>query len=75
MSTMGLSAIAAWVLRSLLDHPELRTIDAIANGPGAPRATDAQQVADALAELQERGLAVEEPGVGWRVTDAARPAG
>jgi hypothetical protein len=71
MSTVGMSAPAAWVLRSLLEHPELRTIDAIAAGPVAPRGADAQQVADGLAELRRRGLVVEEPGIGWRVTDAA----
>jgi hypothetical protein len=74
MSTVGLSPPAAWVLRSLLEHPDLRTIDAITAGPAAPRRADAQQAADGLAELRERGLAVEEPGSGWRVTEAAHAA-
>jgi hypothetical protein len=75
MSTIGMSSPAAWVLRSLMDHPHLRTVDAIVAGPVAPETADAQQVADGLAELKDRGLAVEEPGEGWRVTDAARAAG
>jgi hypothetical protein len=71
MSTVGLSSPAAWVLRSLLEHPDLRTIDAIVAGPAAPERAERQQAVDGLAELRDRGLAVEEPGVGWRVTDAA----
>lgn len=71
MSAIGMSAPAAWVLRSLLEHPHLRTIDAILAGPHAPERADAQQVADGLGELKDRGLAVEEPGAGWRATDAA----
>jgi hypothetical protein len=72
MSTVGLSSPAAWVLRSLLEHPDLRTIDAIVAGPAAPEQAERQQAVDGLAELRDRGLAVEEPGVGWRVTDTAQ---
>jgi hypothetical protein len=75
MSAVGMSSPAAWVLRSLLEHPHLRTIDAIVAGPAAPERAEAQQVADGLQELKDRGLAVEEPGVGWRVTDAAHATG
>lgn len=71
MSEVGLSPPAAWVLRSLLEHPHLRTIDAIVAGPAAPERTEAQHVSDGLAELRDRGLAVEEPGVGWRATEPA----
>jgi hypothetical protein len=71
MSDVGLSPPAAWVLRSLLEHPHLRTIDAIVAGPAAPERAQPQHVSDGLAELRDRGLAVEEPGVGWRATEAA----
>ena len=74
MSTVALTPPAAWVLRSLLEHPELRTVDAIVSGPAAPEGADAQQVTDGLAELEQRGLAVEESGRGWRATEAAQPA-
>jgi hypothetical protein len=71
MSTVGMSSPAAWVLRSLLEHPERRTIEDIVTGPVASEGADAREVTDGLSELQQRGLAVEEPGVGWRATDAA----
>jgi hypothetical protein len=75
VSALGLSPSAAWVLRSLLEHPELRTVDAIVAGPAAPgRGDDSQQAADGLAELHERGLAVKEPVSGWRATEAAHAA-
>jgi hypothetical protein len=71
MSTPGLSAIAAWVFRSLRDHPDLRLPEAIAAGPASDGASDAQAVSDALAELEERGLAQQDADGGWRLTDPA----
>jgi hypothetical protein len=77
MSTVGLSPVAAFVLRSLHDHPDLRLPEAIvaeaeARGMDSERSLDVQAVRDGLAELESRGLAEEEPGRGWRLTDAAR---
>ncbi|MEA2444953.1 MAG: hypothetical protein QOJ12_2245 [Thermoleophilales bacterium] len=71
MSTPGLSAVAAYVFRSLRDHPELRLPAAIAAGPAVDGAIDEQQVRDGLAELERGGLAREEPGQGWQLTDPA----
>jgi hypothetical protein len=71
VSTPGLSAVAAFVLRSLQDHPELRFPEAIAR---EAESYDAQAISDALAELERLGLAEEEPGRGWRATGAAQPA-
>ena len=71
MSTVELSPIAAYVFRSLRDHPELRVADAIAAGPAGDAAIDVQSVTDGLAELEARGLAEHEPGRGWRLTEAA----
>lgn len=71
MSTPGLSAVAAFVLRSLHDHPELRFPEAIAR---EAESFDAEAVREGLAELERRGLAEEEPGRGWRATGAAQPA-
>jgi hypothetical protein len=71
MSTIGLSPPAAYVLRSLHDHPALRLPDAIAAGPDSDGTFDARAVQDGLDELQARGLAEDEPGRGWRVTPGA----
>lgn len=60
--------MAAWVFRSLRDHPELRLPDAIAAGPASNGTFGVQEVRDGLAELESRGYAEEEPGRGWRLT-------
>jgi hypothetical protein len=71
VSTVGLSPVAGYVFRSLHDHPDLRLPDAIAAGPVVDGAIDAEAVRDGLGELKSRGLAEEEAGTGWRLTDAA----
>lgn len=71
MSTPGLSAPAAFVLRSLRDHPDLRLPEAIA----AEAEMDVEAVNNGLAELRERGLAEEDGSLGWRLTESARSAG
>jgi hypothetical protein len=71
MSTRGLSAVAAWVLRSLRDYPDLRVPEAIAAGPASDGSSDEQAVRVALAELQTRELAEQEPDGGWRLTPEA----
>src|SRR2546423_15677141 len=70
MSTPGLSAVAAYVFRSLQDHPELRFADAIAAGPVVGSVYDEEAVKGGLEELRSRGLAEDEPGRGWRLTEA-----
>ena len=77
MSTIGLSPIAAFVLRSLHDHPELGFPEAIvaeaaASGEHSEESLDVQAVKDGLAELESKGLVVEDAGRGWRATDATR---
>jgi hypothetical protein len=72
MSTPGLSAVAAWVMRSLHDHPHLRFADAIAAGPASDGTYDAQAVQGGLDELRSHGLAEEEGERGWRLTEPAR---
>ena len=77
MSTVGLSPVAAFVLRSLHDHPDLRLPEAIAEEAAASDSAmqgslGVQAVKDGLAELESRGFAEEEPGRGWRLTDAGR---
>jgi len=74
MSIMGLTPVASFVLRSLRDHPELSLPEAIAQGPEADETIDAASVDDGLAELRTHGLAEEQPGGGWRLTDAGRDA-
>ena len=63
--------MAAWVFRSLKDHPDLRFPAAIAAGPASDRQADVSAIGDALDELKARGLVEEEPGRGWKLTDAA----
>lgn len=74
MATLGLTPPAAYVLRSLHDHPDLRLPAAIAAGPAVDGRLDAEAVGQGLAELQARGLVEHEPGRGWRLTDAGRAA-
>ena len=63
--------MAAFVLRSLRDHPDLRLPEAIAAEAASEPGIDVEAVRDALAELEARGLAEEEPGRGWKLTGAA----
>jgi hypothetical protein len=77
MSTVGLTPVAAFVLRSLRDHPDLRLPEAIvaeaeASGVDSKGSLDVQAVRDGLAELASRGLAEEGPGGGWRLAEATR---
>jgi hypothetical protein len=74
MSTIGLSAPAAYVLRSLLDHPQRDTAQAIADGAPAADGLDAAAARDALGELAGRGLAIEGDDGRWRLTDRGRAA-
>ena len=77
MSTVGLSPVAAFVLRSLHDHPDLRLPEAIAeeaaaSGSDLQESLDVRAVKDGLGELESRGFAEEESGGVWRLTDAGR---
>jgi hypothetical protein len=75
MSTPGLTAVASFVLRSLRDHPERSLPDAIAAEAAPEDRYDEESIHGALRELQQRGLAEEVPGSGWRLTDAATASG
>jgi hypothetical protein len=74
MSTFELTPIAAFVLRSLHDHPDLSLPDAIAAGPDVDARLDQETVSQGLGELERRGLAERDAGGRWRVTDAGRAA-
>jgi Mn-dependent DtxR family transcriptional regulator len=52
--------------------PEAIVAEAEASRVDSERSLDVQAVRDGLAELESRGLAEEEPGRGWRLTEAAR---
>ena len=74
MSTIGLTPVAAFVLRSLRDHPDLRLPEAIAEEAEAsdafPEETlDVDAVNDGLAELEARGLAEQASDGGWQRTE------
>lgn len=70
--TDTLSAAAAFVIRSLLEHPNRQTPEEIA----APHAgeIDAEGAGGGLAELEARGLAAQDPDGRWQLTDAGRDA-
>ncbi|MEA2302978.1 MAG: hypothetical protein QOH43_258 [Solirubrobacteraceae bacterium] len=74
MSTIGLTAPAAYVLRSLMEHPQRDTVQAIADGAPAAEGLGAVAARDGLGELAARGLAVEGEDGRWRLTDRGRAA-
>jgi hypothetical protein len=69
MSTIGMSSPAAYVLRSLMEHPERDTPSAIADGAPADSMIDEAAARDGLGELGSRGLATEGDDGRWRLTD------
>jgi DNA-binding IclR family transcriptional regulator len=72
--TIGLSAPAAYVLRSLMEHPQHDTARAIAAAAPDGVGIDESTARDALGELSERGLAAEGAGDTWQITDGGRAA-
>jgi hypothetical protein len=68
--TYSLSAAAAYVLRSLMEHPGRDTPDEIAN-----ESIEAGTARDGLRELAGRGLAEQGVDGRWRVTASGRAAG
>jgi hypothetical protein len=72
--TYALSAAAAFVLRSLTEHPDLQTADEIADAPHAQGEIDAGAARDGLRELGDHGLAAENSDGRWGVTESGRQA-
>jgi hypothetical protein len=72
--TYALSAAAAFVIRSLTDHPELQTAGEIAGAPHADGQIDAGGARDGLRELGDRGLASEDADGRWTLTESGRQA-
>jgi hypothetical protein len=64
-----LSRIAQIVLRSLKDHPDLRTPGAIANGPYGINQLDSRDMLKGLQELENHLLAVQMPDASWQATE------
>jgi hypothetical protein len=58
------------VLRSLMEHLELRTAEEIAGAPHASAEIDAGAARAGLRELRQQGLAAEDAGGRWHVTDS-----
>jgi hypothetical protein len=73
LSMSSLNAAAAFLLRSLLDHPDRQTPHEIADAPHASGKVDAEAARTGLGELA-RGLAAEDPGGRWQLTDVGREA-
>jgi hypothetical protein len=72
--TYTLGAAAAFVLRSLMDHPDRQTPQEIADGAQARDELDAEAARGGLGELAARGLAAEGSDGRWHLTDAGREA-
>jgi hypothetical protein len=72
--TYGLSAAAAFVIRSLLEHPHLQTPEEIADAPHAADEIDVEAARAGLSELARRDLAAEDSDGRWHLTDAGREA-
>lgn len=68
-----LGSAANLALRSLNDHPQLRTPGAIANGPYGVDQLAVDDYINGLAELEARGFAVRVAG-GWRLTPSGQTA-
>jgi hypothetical protein len=69
--TYALSAAAAFVIRSLSEHPDRGTADEIAGARDELDATGAQAGLD---ELRQRGLAEPDADGRWSLTDQGREA-
>jgi hypothetical protein len=69
--TDALGVAAAFVMRSLMEHPDRQTPEEIAAGEGA-ESIDADGARAGLAELEERGLAARDADGRWQLTDAGR---
>jgi hypothetical protein len=67
--TYSLSAAAAFVMRSLMEHPQAQTVEEIAAAPHTQREIDADGARAALQELQQRGLAAEDADHRWHLTE------
>jgi hypothetical protein len=68
-----LRGAAAFVLRSLMEHPHLQTPEEIADAPHAGEVIDAGAAGQGLSELEGHGLTAEADGR-WSLTDAGRAA-
>jgi hypothetical protein len=71
MSTIGLSSPAAYVLRSLLEHPERGSLREILDGAPPEHGLDEDSVRAGLQELSDRGLAAQGSDERWAATGAA----
>jgi hypothetical protein len=72
--TYSLGAAAAFVVRSLMERPDLQTPEEVAGAPHEGDEIDAQAARKGLAELASRGIATEGADGRWRLTDAGREA-
>jgi hypothetical protein len=72
--TYSLSAAAAYAIRSLMERPDLRTPEEIADAPLSGETIDAETARGGLGELADHDLAVEGSDGRWELTDAGRRA-
>jgi hypothetical protein len=72
--TYSLSAAAAFVMRSLMEHPQVQTVEEIAAAPHTQGEIDADGARAALHELKRRRLAAEDADHRWHLTESGRTA-
>jgi hypothetical protein len=65
----SLGVATAFVIRSLMEHPQRKTPEQIA---GSSDEIDAEAARGALGELAARGIVAEDTEGRWRLTDAGR---
>ena len=68
--TYSLHAASAYVLRRLMEHPEHRTAQEIADGSAGH--IDSAAARDGLHDLERRGLAGQDADGRWHLTPAGR---
>jgi hypothetical protein len=70
----ALGTAAAFVLRSLMEHPDRQTPEEIADATHGREDIDSETAHRALRELEGHGLTAEDSEGRWELTDAGRAA-
>ena len=70
--TYALSAAAAFIIRSLLERPDLQKAEEIAGERYPHGEIDASDARDGLQELGRHGLAEQDAEGRWSLTDSGR---
>lgn len=74
LPSYSLGVASAFVLRSLMEHPNRQTAQEIADAPHAEGKIDTEGAHGALDELAAHGLAAKDSDGRWHLTDVGREA-